>query len=194
MARRVNEDPHHLYTLEEYFALERAGERRYEYWDGDIVCMSGGTLRHGQISRNVFRTVDRKISGSPCQAFTADMAVKTSSPGPYRYPDASVVCGEVLVDRINGIDTLVNPIAVVEVLSPGTEARDRNEKRMAYQAIVSMREYLIVSQDIPHVTHYVREGESWRRADYSMMTEVIECRSLGLGLTLAEIYEGVTFE
>jgi len=53
MARNLKQQPPHHYTIEEYFALEKAGDRRYEYWDGEIVCMGGGTLAHGQISRNI---------------------------------------------------------------------------------------------------------------------------------------------
>ena len=182
------------YTLEEYYALEKAGDRRYEYWDGEIVCRSGGTLAHGQISRNVFGAIDRKLEGRDCQAFTADMAIKISAQGLYRYPDASVVCGEVQTEPINGIDVLINPLLIVEVLSPTTEDRDRNEKRIAYQSIPSLREYWIVSQDIPHVTRYVRDGGAWARTDYSRMEDAIDGPAIGAALTLAEIYQGVTFE
>ena len=194
MARNLRQEPHH-FTIEEYLALEKASDRRYEYWDGEIVCMSGGTLAHAQISRNAFRTFDRKLEGRPCEAFTADMAVRTPAPGqPYLYPDASVVCGGAQVEAVNGIDSLVNPVLIVEVLSPTTEERDRHEKRLAYQAIPSLREYLIISQDIPHVTHYVRDHDTWRRADHSIMDETLECPALGAVLSLAELYQGVPFE
>ena len=194
MARNVRQEPPHYYTPEEYSALEGASDRRYEYWDGEIVCMSGGTLAHGQISRNVFRAIDRKLEGRPCQAFTADVAIKTPVSGFYRYPDASVVCGEVQTEQANGIEMLVNPVLIVEVLSPTTENRDRNEKRIAYQGIPSLREYWIVSQDIPHVTHYARDAAAWVRADYSQLADAIDSASIGTVLTLAEIYQGVTFE
>ncbi len=193
MARRLKEEPYHRYTLEEYLALEKASDRRYEYWNGEIVCMSGGTLAHGQISRNTSGTLFQKLQGRDCQVFTADMAIKTPAEGPYRYPDASVVCGQVQVEEINGIDVLVNPILIVEVLIQTTEDRDRNEKRVAYQAVPSLREYMIVSQDIPHVTHYLREGDTWLRNDYST-AESIQCPSVGVVLTLDEIFQGVTFQ
>ena len=182
------------YTLEEYFALEKASDRRFEYWDGEIVCMSGGTLAHGDITSNISGVLFSKLAGRSCRSYTADMAIRTPTLGTYRYPDASVVCGEVQTEEINGIDMLVNPVLIVEVLSPTTEGRDRNEKRIAYQAIPSLREYLIVSQDIPHVTHYVKEDQAWRRSDYSAQAGTIELPSVGIVLTLAEIYQGVKFE
>jgi len=122
------------------------------------------------------------------------MAIKTPILGNYRYPDASVVCGEVQTEEMNGMDILVNPVVIVELLSPTTEHRDRNEKRLAYQAIPSLREYLIVSQDIPHITHYIKEDPVWRRADHSATAETIECQSIKVVLTSAEIHQGVTFE
>jgi len=85
-------------------------------------------------------------------------------------------------------------VLIVEVLSPTTEDRDRNEKRIAYQSIPSLREYWIVSQDIPHVTRYVRDGGAWARTDYSRMEDAIDGPAIGAALTLAEIYQGVTFE
>jgi Uma2 family endonuclease len=194
MARNLREDEVQRYTLEEYFALEKASERRYEYWDGEILCMSGGTLAHGQISGNTYSAIRSKLEGTNCQTFTADMAIKTPTLGPYRYPDVSVVCGQVQVERIQGIDVIVNPALIVEVLSPNTEDRDRREKRTAYQDISSVREYLLVSQEIPHITHYVREGDAWRRADYSMGAEQIECPSIGIALRVDEMYQGVRFE
>ena len=53
MATNPKDVPQHYYTLEEYFALEDASDARFEYWDGDVVCMSGGSRAHGMISSNV---------------------------------------------------------------------------------------------------------------------------------------------
>ncbi|MEW6735806.1 MAG: Uma2 family endonuclease, partial [Acidobacteriota bacterium] len=70
--------PQPFYTLDEYFALEKVGDARYEYWDGDIVCMSGGTLDHGRLSARVGRRLGVQLEerGTNCEAFTSDQAVK----------------------------------------------------------------------------------------------------------------------
>ncbi len=47
---------------------------------------------------------------------------------PYKYPDASVACGELEFKRIEGIGALVNPVVIVEVLSPSTAVRDHEAK------------------------------------------------------------------
>src|SRR5882724_3062675 len=127
MAAYPNNIPRHYYSLEEYFALEHAGDARYEYWDGDILCMSGGSEAHGTIAGNIFYRLRQKLEGKPCRVFTADMAVKTPTLLPYRYPDASVACGESRFENIRGVDALLNPVLIVEVLSPTTAQHDREE-------------------------------------------------------------------
>jgi len=187
-------DPRHFYTLEEYFALEHAGDARYEYWDGDIVCMSGGSYAHGRIISNVHYRLSQKLEGRDCQAFTGDIAMNTPSLRPYRYPDASVACGELKFENFRGVDALVNPVLIVEVLSPTTADHDRKEKFIAYQAIPSFREYLLVAQDGPQVIHHVRQPDGrWTREDARGMDFVLKLGSISCELSSSEIYEGVTF-
>ena len=159
MAANPTDSPGHTHTLAEYFALERTGDARYEYWDGEIVCMSWGSEQHVRISGNIYFSLRQQLARRNCEAFTSDLAITTSALPPCRYPDVSVVRGEAQFDKIEGIAVLTNPTLVVEVLSTKTEKRDRNEKRLAYQAIPSVMEYLLVAQDSPHITHYVRDSE-----------------------------------
>jgi Uma2 family endonuclease len=79
MAAHLNEFSHHRYTMEEYFALERVGEARYEYWDGDILCLSGGTERHYTISDNLYLKLSRLLEGRNCRAFSGGAPIKTPS-------------------------------------------------------------------------------------------------------------------
>src|SRR5437660_12802120 len=99
--------PYH--TLEEYFAIEGAGHARYEYWDGEIVCMSGGTEQHGVIGGNLYFTLRQQLTGRNCRVFTNEHAIKTPSLPPYRYPDVSVACGKAVFERIESVDALLNP-------------------------------------------------------------------------------------
>jgi Uma2 family endonuclease len=185
--------PRRHHTLEEYFALERAGEARYEYWDGDIICMSGGTPQHAIIGGNVFLSLSNRLRGSNCRAFNGDLAVKTPALPPYRYPDASVACGQPIYEMVEGMGTLTNPVLIVEVLSRGTETLDRHQKKVAYQALPTVREYMLVAQDAPHVTHYVRQDDGWKRTDHADLLTTIKLPSLGISLTLADLYESIEF-
>ena len=194
MATNPKDVPQHYYSLEEYFALEDASDARFEYWDGEIVCMSGGSRAHYRISGNVYFALARRLHGGPCQAFTGDAAVWTPTLPPYRYPDASAACGELEFEHVKGHDALVNPSVVVEVLSPSTAALDEGPKFEAYRAIPTLRDYLLVSQDEPRVTHHTRlESGDWERRDVAGLDASVELESIGGALSLRDLYDGVTF-
>ena len=181
----------HYYTLEEYFALEKVGDARYEYWDGEIFCMSGGSKEHYRLCTNVLALLFRAIKGKRCEVFLPDAPIKTPKLPPYRYPDASVVCGESRFEKDHGIDALVNPLLIVEVLSPTTEAADKEDKRIAYQAIESLQEYLLIAQDKVEVTRYARRGDLWFRDIITDLSASLELSSLSHTITLAELYRSV---
>jgi len=194
MAINRKDIPRHYYSLEEYFALESASDARFEYWDGEIVCMSGGSQEHSLISSNVHFRLRQQLSGGPCRTFTSDLPVKTPTLPPYRYPDVTVGCGELIFEHIHGVDALINPVLLVEVLSPSTASRDHEEKFFAYQAIESFSEYLLIAQDAPRVTHYRRQpDDKWTREDVTgpSATLTIDCGNVTL--SLSEIYEDVKF-
>lgn len=194
MATNPKDAPRHYYSLDEYFALEHAGDARYEYWDGEIICMSGGSKEHLRISDNVFFRLRQKLGNTRCQAFSSLLPVKTPTLFPYRYPDAAVGCGDLKFEHIHGVDALVNPTLIVEVLSPTSSMRDHNEKFTAYKAIESFMEYLLIAQDAPQVTHYVRQLDGqWESEVITDMSAEILLSSVGCRLSLAEIYEDVTF-
>ena len=129
MAAQHKDFPHHYFTLEEYFALERVSEARFEYWDGDILCVSGGSVRHYTVSHNFILKLSNLMEGRDGRAFSGIAPIRTPSLPPYRYPDASVVCGEPNYVNVGGIDALTNPVLIIEVLSPGTGQLDKKEKR-----------------------------------------------------------------
>ena len=194
MATNPKDVPQHYYSLEEYFALEDASDARFEYWDGDILCMSGGSRAHGTIGSNVVVALGISLRGGRCRAFTGDVAVYTPTLPPYRYPDASAACGELKFEHIKGRDALVNPVVVVEVLSPSTAKLDEGPKFAAYQAVPTLRDYLLVSQDEPRVTYYTQLARgSWEQREVTGLDASLELESIGCALKLRDIYDGLTF-
>jgi Uma2 family endonuclease len=192
MAANPNEPPRHFYSLDEYFALEHAGDAQYEYWDGDIVCMSGGSRAHGLIADNVYFRIREKLHRGTCRAFTSDTAVKTPTLLPYRYPDVTVACGNREYQNIRGVDALLNPVLIVEVLSPTTEHHDREEKFVAYQVIESFRQYLLIAQNEPRVKCYLRQADRrWSYEEVTGLDAELILDSIGCTLPLREIYEEV---
>ncbi len=193
MATNRKDMPQHYFSLGEYFALEQASDARWEYWDGELVCMSGGSKEHSIISSNVFYQLQRQL-GDDCRTFTADLPVKTPTLPPYRYPDATVACGELRFERIHAVDALLNPLLIVEVLSASTATRDFEDKFAAYQAIPSFREYLLIAQDVPRVTHYTRQADGkWARDDATGLDAALTLDCIGGTLFLRDIYKDVKF-
>lgn len=194
MATNRKDMPQHYFSLDEYFALEQASDARWEYWDGEIVCMSGGSKEHAIISGNVFFRLRQQVSDE-CRAFTAELPVKTPTLPPYRYPDATVACGELRFQHIHGVDALINPLLIVEVLSPTTASHDFEEKFAAYQAIPTFREYLLIAQDMPRVTHYTWQADGrWAREDVTGLDAALTLDCIGGTLVLREIYKDVKFD
>src|SRR5216683_632561 len=152
------------YTLEEYLELEKHAEERYVYCGGEVVAMSGASLQHNRIVRNLIRSIDARLEGKPCEVLPTDMRIKIPKALPYRYADLVVVCGEPIIEDMQGLEVLVNPLIIFEVLSASTEAYDRGIKFFEYQSIASFQEYVLVAQDCPHITHYLRqENGQWQR-------------------------------
>lgn len=182
------------YTIEQYIELEQSSEERYEYFDGEVFAMAGGSLEHAIIATNIAGSLNNKLSGKNCRAINSDMRVKVPADPPYRYPDVTVVCGEPLTEQYLGQVMLVNPVLLVEVLSPTTKDYDKDEKFLGYQSIESFQEYLLVAQDRAHVTRYVRQADNqWLRSDFIGLDSAVELVSLGVTLPLSEIYQGVSF-
>lgn len=183
------------YTLEEYIELEKDSEERYEFFDGEVFAMAGGSPSHVRISRNVCNRLTQKLEDRDCEAFPSDMRIKVPAAFPYRYPDVSAVCGDPVFEEVLGQQMLVNPILIVEVLSPSTAAYDLVENFRAYQSIESFREYLLISQSHPHVIHYIRQSNGkWLRSEVEGMDNEVALESLNVALSLREIYRRVKFE
>jgi len=185
--------PKTKYTLEEYLELDKNSEERYEYFNGEVFAI-GGSPNHARICGNAYAELQEKLRGGPCEAFNSEMRIKVPKALPYRYPDASVVCGEQVFDKIDGQQMLVNPVLLVEVLSPSTAVYDLKEKFSGYQSIDSFQEYLLISQDAPHVIQYIKqEKRKWLRIETEELESEIALASLNATLSLSRIYERVKF-
>ncbi|MEK6320086.1 MAG: Uma2 family endonuclease [Acidobacteriota bacterium] len=184
----------HRYTLEEYLTLERESEVKYEYWDGEVFAMSGGTFLHDRIMGNSFNLLSAQLLGKECCVFTNNMQIKVPAAPPYRYADGSVVRGSVELEKFNGADLLINPLLILEVLSPSTEAYDRGDKFTYYKSIPSFREYLLIAQHRPHITHYVKaETGKWDYEETNDLEARIYLPTIACTLALSEVYREVEF-
>ncbi len=179
------------YTEEQYLTWEETAVEKSEYVDGQIRAMSGGSEPHASIPMNMGALLWIGLRGKACRVLSSDMKVWAANA--FYYPDLSVVCGPSTY-RNGNKHIITNPIAVVEVLSPSTEPKDRGEKFIRYQQIETLRSYLLVSQTEPRVELFERgDNGHW---DYSMVAgleNAIAILSLGANLALSEIYDQVDF-
>lgn len=186
--------PKERFTIEEYIDFDKNSEERWEYFDGIVISMSGGTLAHNQISVNLLFGVRNNAMAQGCQVLPADMRIKVPKAPPYRYGDIVVVCGPPVIESVQGLDVLVNPSLIIEILSESTEAYNRGQKFLSYKSIDSFREYLLVAQDRPYITHYVRQADgSWLRFDIEGLESEIDLVTIQCKITLREIYALVEF-
>src|SRR5258708_390573 len=137
-------DPHRLFmSVEEYLELDGNGlDARYEYIDGVVTMLAGGTTNHSRISVNMVSLLQATLRGSPCEVFNSNLRVSISSTR-YVLPDASVSCDPHDLEGEN--DIIYSPRVIVEVLSPSTEATDRGKKFRYYQSCPSIQEYVLIS-------------------------------------------------
>ena len=177
-------------TPEEYLTFERKATTKHEYFAGEIVAMSGASFAHNFTTGDIFGELRAQLQGGKCKAATSDMRVKVSKTGSYFYPDVVVFCGEPQAED-NRSDTLLNPTVIIEVLSPSTEARDRGEKFWHYQQLVSLQEYILVSQNQVCVEHNFREGTYWLRTEFRELEDIMLLTSIECKLCLRDIYSSV---
>lgn len=180
-------------TPEQYLAWERKATTKSEYLSGKRVAMSGASREHNLITGNILTSFNNQLVEQACEVYASDMRVRIPRPTSYTYPEVIVVCDEPRFED-DEFDTLLNPAVVVEVLSPSTEAYDRNEKFARYKQLASLQEYLLVSQDRVHIEHYHRQGTEWVLAEFRSIEDVLSLLSIRCKLALRAIYRRVRFK
>ncbi|HAA12639.1 MAG TPA: Uma2 family endonuclease [Cytophagales bacterium] len=183
-------------TVEEYLTLERETQTKYEYHAGWVTAQAGGSVSHAKLSSRVGRSLGNALEekGADCEVYNSDAKLAIPTMDSYVYPDVMVVCGPEETSEENR-DAITNPIVLVEVLSPSTEAYDRGEKFEKYRKIPSLQEYVLILQDKPAVEVYTRlaEENSWRFTTVSGLEEEVTLVSLGVTISLAWLYRHIDF-
>ena len=182
------------YTLEEYFELERTSEERYEFWDGDVWSMAGASAKHEYIVSNAIFHL-RTILPSGCHVLGSNMKVVVPDFAPYRYPDLTVFCGGPVIEKIGGMEALVNPELIIEILSPTTEAFDRGKKFSFYKSISSFSEYLLISTTQPSITQYSKRNneDEWTLREAEGLEAKLHLTRFDVDILLSAIYLDVEF-
>ena len=183
--------PKPRYTPQQYLEMERRADYKSEFTSGEIFAMAGASREHVLIVTNLVRQLSAQTPDRPCETYSNDMKVKVNALGDYNYPDVVVACGDIAFED-NHRDTLVNPLVIVEVLSPSTEHKDRGTKFLQYQWIESLTDYVLVSQDRVLVERFARQpDDNWLYTRLEGTDAVLSLPSIGCRVTLAEVYARV---
>lgn len=187
----MSTNPKPRLTPEQYLEIERKAEFKSEFYDGEMFAMSGATENHGAIVSNISVLLVPALRRR-CKVITNDLRVLVNPTGLYTYPDIVVGCGE--RKYIDGmLDTLTNPTILVEVLSPSTESYDRGKKFDHYRTISSLRHYVLVSSERPHVDVFSRTGDGWSFSAADGIGSQVYLDAVGITLPLVQIYEEIEF-
>jgi Uma2 family endonuclease len=187
----MSAQPKTLLSPEEYLEQERRAEYKSEYFAGEVFAMAGASRRHGLIVMNVAGHLWQQLKGKPCEVYTGDLRLRVTPAGLYTYPDVTVVCGDVQFAD-DQKDTVLNPVVLIEVLSESTSDYDRGRKFEYYRTLPSLKEYLTVAQDKPHIEHWTRQQEdSGSLVEFNNLSQTIRLASIDCVLPLKEIYDKV---
>jgi Uma2 family endonuclease len=184
VARR---EPRYL-TVDEWRDLERANpDVKYEYIDGQVYLMSGGSLAHSRIGSNTVRALEDALGSQPCYVYNSDTSVCLSETR-YTYPDASVSCDPRDQPTTEQVQVQA-PRVVVEVLSDSTEGKDRIRKANYYHACPTIQEYVLIATKYQAVEVQRRAGDEWTLHLFGPSDD-IELVSIGVRFPLAILYRG----
>lgn len=168
-----------------------AGDKR-EYWDGFVLAMPGGSVRHSALSTRVLTELATALYGSSCEPYNSDLRVRVEALNASFYPDVTVICGPIQTASDDS-NAAINPTLLVEVLSPSTQSYDRVAKWNAYSRLASMKGYLLVDATTGAVELYERDEDPdrWKRTALDGPSGAsLQLTSLGVSLDLGAVFRG----
>ncbi len=179
-------------SVADYIKQERETNTKYEYHNGKIFALAGGTLNHGLISGNIFAKTMSKLENkqSNCVPFNSDVKLYIQYSNSYVYPDAMVVCGD-FEHAEEDENSIVNPILIIEVLSKSTAEYDRGDKFYLYRQIPTFKEYVLIEQK-KHVVdvHFKHENSDlWKITRYEGLDKIVKLQSIGIEISMEELYQ-----
>lgn len=180
-------------TEQEYLSTERLALDKHEYFQGEIFAMSGASMAHNEISSNCIYELKSKLKGKPCRPYGSDFRINIPKNTLYTYPDLSVFCTEPKTLDAEQ-DTATNPTVIIEILSASTRNYDQGEKFNLYRQIDTLKEYILIdSQAVKVIQHTKNDDNSWLLVEYKSIEDTFTVRSIGVVLSLLNLYDNVKF-
>jgi len=176
-------------TREAFFAWAEAQEERYEFDGIQPVAMTGGNVGHSRIIRNINRHLANRLAGKRCESVGPEAGIATVGQA-VRYPDALVTCSGV-GDQARLVP---DPVIVFEVVSPTSVHMDHVLKLHEYQAVPTIRRYIIVDSAAAAVTLHARDQDGVAFDSVKLAySDMIRLPEIGIEIPVASLYEGTAF-
>lgn len=178
-------------SVDEYIQQEIETGQKYEYHDGLIYALAGGSLKHALLIGNIYAELKNELKkkGANCKPIVNDAKLHIKKVNKYVYPDTMVICGEMeLSDETK--EAVTNPVLIVEVLSKSTSEYDRGDKFYFYRQIPSLQEYILIDQSRYVVEAYYKKEKNdlWRISRYEGLDQSVVFQSLGITIGMKELY------
>jgi Uma2 family endonuclease len=178
-----------IYTVEEYFELEKHSDIRHEFINGKLIAMPGESVTANRIADNCGFQLRVSLNKKGYDTIRHDVRTVLENRKKYRYPDVAVAKRAEITDS----HAVRKPEILIEVTSENSVSTDRKEKLKEYTALPSLQYYLIVSQEEMFVEVYSRGEKGWFYKVYEFPNEEIPLPYLACSLSLSDIYENVIF-
>ncbi|MEL6941406.1 MAG: Uma2 family endonuclease [Bacteroidota bacterium] len=180
------------YSISEYLAFEENSTERYEYENGIIRAMSGGTINHSTLGTNITTILNNGVQtkGKNCRPFNSDLKIRIEKNNSFVYPDAMLICGDIETSEQDS-NSVTNPVLIVEVLSKSTERYDRSDKFRKYCSLASFKEYVLIDQYRPIVDILYKEDASyWKMISAIGLDASFYLHTLDLVVKMEDLYRG----
>ncbi len=177
-------------TQEEFFVWAEGQEGRYEFDGTQPVAMTGGTNNHGLIAGNLYFQLKSRLRGGPCVPMLAAGGGVATIGSKVRYPKAVVTCS-----RVPGEERLIpNPVVVFEVVSPSSVRTDEVIKLLEYQAVLSIKRYVLIEQRKILVTVHSRQHDEPWNTTVLVEHDVLGLPEIGIEIPVADLYDGIVLD
>lgn len=179
------------YSIEEYLEMENESSEKHEYFQGEIFAMAGARVVHNRLVSNTLISLGIKLRGSSCKPFNSDQRIHIPVNSLFTYPDISIICGK--IETLNNDDwNILNPVILIEVLSPSTKNYDKGDKFTLYRQIPSLKEYILIDSESIHIEAFrLNERLHWELEEYNQVTDSVLLSSIQTSILISEIYEGI---
>jgi Uma2 family endonuclease len=179
-----------ILSPEEYIKFENESQQKHEFFKGEIFAMAGAGLKHNQIFKNLFFELCSALKGKSCQPYGSDLRIHIPQNTLYTYPDISIICRE-LISSTEELDSVVEPVIIIEILSESTQNYDRGAKFKLYRDIPTLKEYIMVDSDSISIECFrVNKTNHWELEEYKTLEQILSIPTLAVNLSIKQVYEG----